>query len=181
MDVRGRGLPQSANCSYIRASKLYRGFLVKYAFLALAFVGFASAAHASPAVGDSATFNGNWGADAVAQTMTFTSFDQATNSFKQMTTTTIGAQAPASQEDAVKMEDTASDAALQDLVTNCAAYGYTPESITVPAGTFASCKLPMEAGGFVWLGVVPFAVLKFDTVSDGKPLVLTLTTFTRGQ
>lgn len=153
---------------------------MKFVISALAFVGFASAAHAMPAVGDSATFNGNWGADAVSQTMTYVSFDQATNTFKQSTTTTIGAQAPQTQEDAVKMEDTASDAQLQDLVTNCAAYGYTPETVTVPAGTFASCKLPMEGGGFAWLAVVPFAAVKFEATAEGKPLVLTLTSFTRG-
>ncbi len=163
-----------------RAQKLIRGISVKVIVSALAALAFSSVAYASPAVGDAVNFSGTWGAEAVTQAISFTSFDQASNTFKQMTTTTIGTAAPASQEDTVKFEDTASDAALQDLVTNCATYGYVPETITVPAGQFPSCKIAMEAGGFVWIGVVPFAVLKFDTVSDGKPLVLELMSFVRG-
>jgi hypothetical protein len=166
--------------SYIPATKLIRGILVKVIVSALAALAFSAVAHATPAVGDIANYAGNWGTDAVTQTVSFTAFDQATNSFKQSTTTTIGTQAPASQEDVVKMEDTASDAALQDIVTNCANYGYVPETITVPAGTYPTCKIALEQGGFVYVGVVPFAVIKFDTTQDGKPLVLELQSFTRG-
>lgn len=147
---------------------------------AIAAFAFSAVAHASPAVGDAANFAGTWGDATVTQNVTFTAFDQASNSFKQSTTTAISGQPTATQEDMVKMEDTASDAALQDIVTNCVSYGYVAETITVPAGSFPTCKLPMEAGGFVWIGVVPFAVIKFDTVSDGKPLLLELTSFTRG-
>jgi hypothetical protein len=153
---------------------------VKFVLSALV-LAFASAANAAPAVGDSATFSGTWGADTLTQTTAFTAFNASTQQFTQATTTTVGKEAPVSGEELVNLADTASDAAMQDIVTNCANYGGAAESVTTVAGTFPTCKLAMEGGGFVWIGVVPFAVVRFDTIADGKPLKLDLTGFTNGQ
>jgi hypothetical protein len=147
---------------------------------ALAAVAFASAAHATPAVGDQVVFRGTWGTDPIEQKLAFTEFNASTKQFKQTTVTTVSSATPASQEDLVNFDSTASDAALQEIVTKCASLGGVAETVTVPAGAFPTCKKSLSSGGFVHLGVVPFGVVRMETSVDGKALVMELVSVTRG-
>lgn len=148
-------------------------------FVVLSSLVFAAVAQATPAVGDKVSFSGTWGSDAVSQTLAFVAFNGT--EYKKVTTTKIGVNAAQTAEEWVNKDDTASDAALQDIVTNCANYGGKPETITVPAGTFPTCKAPMQSGGTMNIGVVPFAIVRVDTFVDGKALTMTLGSFARGQ
>lgn len=139
---------------------------------------FAIAAHAAPKVGDVAFFRGTWGADNISQEVKFTAWNGS--QFTKVTTTTIGARPPATSSEQVDFNRTASDAAIDDLLRNCAARGGVAETVLVPAGSFPSCKVAASGGGFVWFGQVPFAVLWWNTTVDSKPLVLRLVSFTRG-
>ena len=148
------------------------------AFLALTA---ATAAHAAPAVGDQVAFQGTWDGQAVWQGISFTGYNAQTAQYRQVTVTKIGTNAPATQEDWVDAKDTASDAALQYIVANCAAQYGVPQTITVPAGTFNTCKMALQQGGHVWVGQVPFAVVRIESPVQGKLLTAELTGFTRGQ
>ena len=110
----------------------------------------------------------------------FGEFNQATAQFKKFTWTQIGSDAPGTAEEWVNQNDCASDAALQDIVNRCAAYGGVSEFLQVPAGNFNTCRLPLQQGGTVNVGVVPFAVVRIQTDVQGKPLVASLTAVTRG-
>lgn len=139
-----------------------------------------SAAHAFPAVGDIATFRGTWGEEPIEQTMTYTAFDASSRQFTKLTTTTVGTNPTVSLETIVEFNDSASEEALQSIVTNCDQVNGTNESLAVPAGTFDTCKVATNGGGFVFLGVVPFGVVRMDTVADGKDLKVDLVSSVRG-
>ena len=39
------------------------------------------------------------------------------------------------------------------------------ENVTTPAGTFSTCKMPVD-GGFMWIGGVPSGIVKADFTND---------------
>ena len=154
---------------------------MKLLLSALLFVG-ASAAQASPAVNDQAVFQGTWDGKAVYQAVTYTAYNAATRQFTRNIVTKIGDDAPVAADQYDNYDDTSSDAAMQYMVTNCVSvYKGTSEMVSVPAGTFPTCKMALQQGGFVWVGVVPFAVVKIETPVDGKPLSAWLISFNRGK
>lgn len=141
----------------------------------------AAAAHATPAVGDQVAFQGTWGGQAVQQGLAITEFNAGARQYKKYTVTKIGEAAPQSQEEWVNADDMASDAALSAIVANCPQYNGVAQQIQVPAGNFQTCRLALEQGGYVWIGQVPFAVVRIETPVQGQTLTAVLTGFTRGQ
>ena len=148
-------------------------------FLAISALVFSINTYAAPAVGDAVYFTGTWGSDSITQHISFTGFDSASQQFTQVTTTTIGSAAPATQTDLVAYNDTASDAALTEIINTCTARSGTPETITVPAGTFRTCKM-LLSGNWFWIAEVPFAVARVEATIDGKALVAVLSGVSRG-
>ena len=140
---------------------------------------FASSAMASPAVGDAVSFQGTWGSESVDQNITFFAWNPSTRQFSQRTTTKIGANAPATEDKLVDFNDTASDAALTEIVNNCAARGGEPQMIQVPAGQFRTCKMLLQ-GNWFWIAEVPFGVARVEAMIQGKQLVAVLTGVARG-
>lgn len=140
----------------------------------------ANSAFAAPAVGDQVSFQGTWGAEAIYQHLAYVEFNKATNQFKKRTTTKIGASNAVSQDDWEDFKDTASDAALTEIVNNCAARGGEFQMISVPAGQFRTCKM-LLSGNWFWIAEVPFGVARVEATIQNKPLVAVLTGFARGQ
>ena len=139
-----------------------------------------TAAVAAPAVGDQATFQGVWDGQAVYQHMAYTEFNGAMNQFKKITTTQIGSGAPATSEEWVNFNDAASDEAIQYILNNCGSYNGINEYVNLPSGQYFTCRMPLDQGGYVWVGQVPFAVVRIYSPVQGKMLDAWITGFRRG-
>jgi hypothetical protein len=155
---------------------------MKLSIALIAFLVMSLQAHAAPAVGDIASFQGTWGSETVWQHVQFIAFNG--QAFTKRTTTKIGNNQPATQDVLENYNSTASNAAMQDIVNNCAAkYRGLSQSVSTPAGTFPTCKLPFPNGGpgHIWVGVVPFAIVRVETVIENKPLVAWITGYVWGR
>lgn len=153
--------------------------MMKLILSALALLAYSTAALAAPAVGDAVSFQGTWGSEAVYQHLTYFAWNPSTRQFSKRTTTKIGTNAPATQDELVNFNDAASDAALSAIVNNCAARGGEFQTISVPAGTFRTCKMLIQ-GNWYWIAEVPFGVARVEAVIQRKQLVAVLTGVARG-
>ena len=80
-----------------------------------------------------------------------------------------------------------SDATVNDDLANCARRNGSLQTLTVPAGTFSTCKMNYSGSdangnavtGTVWVGKVPFGFVKANTVrqDDGQETYLSLRSF----
>ena len=61
------------------------------------------------------------------------------------------------------VSDMPSKKEVLSVLKNCIQYSGLKEQITVPAGTFDTCKFANELGGFTWIGDVPFSMVKVVT------------------
>lgn len=146
----------------------------------------ASLAFAYPAVKDQAVFKGLYsgaagGAIDFVQTLELTAFDSATNSFKLKNTFLVNGQAQVQEQDVAK-DDLLDDARIQDILTNCLSYGGQLEDTTTVGGTFKTCTAPTQGNGRIWIGDVPFGMVKslsFD--QDQNKIETELQSFVRGQ
>lgn len=95
--------------------------------------------------------------------------DQIT--LRQTTTTSFGGP-PQVGESKVSISALPSKAQLMEVLRDCRGAGGVPEVITVPAGTFDTCKIAQVDGGLTntsWLTTVPFASAKItQTGRDSK-------------
>lgn len=150
----------------------------------LATLVFATMAQASPAVGDYSKFvltitN--------AQVSLVGSYEAAIigldgEAFKMSTTTTFPNSPADYNEESVTADRLASDADIAAILSGCRQFGGKLEKVTVPAGTFNTCALPTEDGGTIWIGQVPFGVVKQHQFSpEGDEAVLELEMFVVGQ
>ena len=112
-----------------------------------------------PKVGDQAVLNGKYQGEVIALKLELTAYDADANSYTQTLTISNNGQT-SSQSETVKNEDLSSSETLQYVVDNCSQFDGTPETITVPAGTFATCKMNEDDDTVVNIGVVPFGVVK---------------------
>lgn len=150
-------------------------------FLASAIVLLAStAAFAYPTVGDHVLMSGT--ATMNGQTAPFTlertikSFDSAAQQYIVSETQTIAGNAQ-TQDSPTAAADMLSADQVQQILSMCAMYSGTTETITVKAGTFATCKLPLTdqsgaANGFGWIGDVEFGIVKVTGNNNGVDYVL---------
>lgn len=144
-------------------------------------------AFAMPNVGDDAVFDATItsGTQSYQGTAEFslTSYDASTDQFNQHTVQTIGGSTQANDA-LVDHLAFITDAQATDAVASCAHYGGTAATVTVPAGTFATCAIPVQNPGQTgtsWIAPVAFGVVKQDvTNSDGSHVVLSLRTSTMG-
>jgi len=76
------------------------------------------------------------------------------------------------------------DAWIVDLLANCTAYGGTPETLSVKAGPFETCSMPINSRGNTgraWFAHVPFGFVKsVVNGSKGNIDTLELQAFTLG-
>jgi len=138
-------------------------------------------AFAMPKVGDYAMINVSLGGSAIGTLENeVVQFDAAKNQYLLRSTQDLMGQR--------KSNDTwgagVSDQLINDILTNCSAKGGTPQSITVPAGAFATCALPVNSGGStgtMWVGMVPFGIVKADITNSGNQIGEELASFKLGK
>lgn len=150
--------------------------------LTLATLIFAATAQATPAVGDYGNYDLTLTQASSVQTGSYelSLVSQAGANFEMQSVITIGGQ-PQSSQETVAASDLLSDATITAVLGNCAQYGGQSAQITVPAGSFATCALPID-GGVAWIGQVPFGVIQQSQAqSNGSNLVLKLQSFVFGK
>jgi hypothetical protein len=115
-------------------------------------------------------------------TVELISFDAATNTFVQNTTTDFLGQTNVESE-TVAVEDLSSDEQIDLTLSLCegAEINGKLETVTVLAETFSACTITSDDSSSVSMGKVPFGVLKMNSVSEGMPVSLELMSFTVGQ
>ncbi len=88
------------------------------------------------------------------------------------------------KQNLVQESDLLSEAAIDDILANCAAKEGVAEVITVPAGTFQTCAIPKSndsVTGTVWVAKVPFGYVKgVGKRSDGISINGVLESFSAG-
>jgi hypothetical protein len=152
-------------------------------FLTLVVLALSSVSFATPAVKDQVTFKGVFaggggGTIDFQQTLEITGF--ANEQWLVRSTLLVNGQNRV-EDIQVGKADLMDDAQLKMIIENCAQMGGTSESLTVPAGSFLTCAVDQERGGKVWLGEVPFGIVKQVSVDEEENTITTeLSSFVRG-
>ncbi|MBC7420260.1 MAG: hypothetical protein H7328_05980 [Bdellovibrio sp.] len=159
-------------------------------FLATAALLLTAIAHATPKLGDYSEFQftmSQAGQSMVGSYILAIVSDANDGTVGLSTTIHFDGQADQYQE--TKTEKTAllNDQTINDVLTNCAAYGGVIEQVAVPAGILNSCKMPTqdETGkivGSMWTSTVPFGIAKqVQTSPEGVTYTLELKKYIVGQ
>lgn len=127
-------------------------------------------AFAFPAVGDKnvyvGTYSGKEGGEvAFTQILELVSYSPKSSAFKMTNTFLIGEndkQQKQEQEADVAIGSLQTEAKVSEILKNCDAAGGENVTITVPAGTYESCKVLTDKanGATVWIAAVPFGFVK---------------------
>ncbi|HEX4925217.1 MAG TPA: hypothetical protein VFV50_14080 [Bdellovibrionales bacterium] len=147
----------------------------------------ATSAMAMPAVNDAASYDVtvSQGGQSISgtQDLVITAYNATTKLYTVKSTSTFNGQTQV-QEQTTTADKLVSDAAANQLLSNCAAQGGTLGQVTVPAGTLDACTLPVNengARGTVSLGAVPFGLIKLEVANASQSMTLTLKAYTKGQ
>jgi len=159
---------------------------MKTLFMSLVSILFAATAFAMPSVGDQALYNVTMSQGGQQMVGTLEQLITANNNDMydvQMTFNFNGSsQVKNEQRD---IQDLMTDGYLNDILTNCQQYGGQSGPVTVSAGTFDACALPIndnDQTGTYWLGNVAFGLLKVDMKSkDGQETHSELQSFKFGK
>lgn len=144
-------------------------------------------AEATPAVGDRAVFAMTFtkGSQSLTGKVSYelTAQDKSTDSWTQVVTKDFNGQKQ-TQVESVKTSDLLDDATINYLLMNCQARGGKLEKISVPAGDFDTCALPIsnnEGAGTFWVAKVPFGCAKWTTLrKDGINVTALLEQYQHG-
>jgi hypothetical protein len=107
-------------------------------------------------------------------------FDATKNQFLQQNTQTLSG----TREVSTQWTNGVTDAQIAAIVSGCAQYGGVAQNITEPAGTFATCALPVNDNGTtgtMWIGAVPMGVVKLDITSGSNHIIGDVASFRLGQ
>lgn len=147
-----------------------------------------TAAFAYPAIGDYAMWKGtsvrNGMSSNISLERSITGFDASMDMFSVVETVSVDGQVQTSTI-AQKSDELLTKQQVGEVLSFCAMAGGVLEGVTVPAGSFATCKLPTtnengQSDGFIWVGDVSFGIVKASGVQDGADYVLELSTFRAG-
>lgn len=145
----------------------------------------ASIALAYPTIKDKADYAGIYtaaaGGDvAFTQSLELTAFDATKNEYTLRVSQTFNGNT-SSGDQLVGADAFPTEQQISDLMTQCLASGGVNETTTVAAGTFATCSLPQENNGRIWIADVPFGFVKILQIdADGNKVVAELTSYARG-
>ncbi len=154
---------------------------MKFVFVSVSLFLSAFAAQAMPNVGDSAFYEGTFDGQYAQERMTLMEYNVQTNQYRKESIVAVGNNSPQTSEEWVNASDLPTDAAMQNLLANCAQNSGVAETVSVPAGVMATCRIPLQRGGTANLAPVPFGIVKMDTVTEeGKSLSVYLSSFSRG-
>ncbi len=122
---------------------------------------------AAPKVGDTAKYDVQLELDGKTQSLTSTNelvaYDAAQKKYHQKVTIQLANGQSRVQEAWVSEDELLSDAAIDDLLQNCAANKGVSEKVKVIAGEYNACALEydqQDESGKVWIAKVPFGVVK---------------------
>lgn len=153
---------------------------MKYLVLACTLLSCAVAT-AMPKIGDYSSMNVTLNSAAVGTVENeLISFDAATNQFTERTTQTIAGNRSVSNVTTSGV----TDALIAQILATCSSQGGTLQTITEPAGTFNTCAAPVNSNGTVgtmWVGAVPFGIVKIDVTNSGSHIIEDLASFKLGQ
>ena len=135
-------------------------------------------AFAMPKVGDSVTYKIITNGMTLSQKIELTAYDAASDSFTQTETTTYQGQSQ-KEVNTVAADEMINDQTAEMMLTYCESQmGGKLQTITVGAGTFKACSIYDDASqGQVWMGKVPFGMIKFQ----GSQASAELMSFTNGK
>ncbi len=166
-------------------SPLTKDRLMTKLFSAALVLLFSSAAFAYPAIGDQAVMKGVLTQNGVNADITLdrsiVSFDAINNSYSVVQTVNIDGQAQTTTS-VEKGDDLISQEQVGQILSFCAMFGGLSETLTVPAGTFATCKLQTkdendQPDGFAWVGDVAFGIVRVVSTKLGDEYFLDLESF----
>lgn len=158
----------------------------KYLFV-LASVLAAVSASATPLLGDHAEFavTASKNGQSINGTAVFelTAFDSSRSEFTQRTTMQWDGRSAQSQEDKIAMNEMINDETIDYVLagSGCAENGGVLETVTVPAGTFPTCKVVTNDGASVWVGKVALAIVRYEVTQNGLTQVFLLKSFQNGK
>lgn len=112
-----------------------------------------------------------------------TALDSATQLYTVKETVTLNGQTQV-KEVKVTKDKLFSDAAAEQLMSSCSAQGGTVQQVTVAAGTLPACAIPYNdsgATGTIYVGKVPFAVIKMEISANGQTMTLALRSYNIAQ
>jgi hypothetical protein len=142
----------------------------------------ASSSFAMPTVGDSASYD-------LVQTMsgqtvnysiteTLTGYDAANKQFSEASLATYNGQSSSTTK-VVLASKLLTDAQVTSYVAGCTGIGGVNETITVPAGTFNTCKVSSTQNGTtgtINVALVAFGIVRYESSdATGNHFLLTLT------
>ncbi len=147
--------------------------------LALALSVVSLSAYATPKVGDTAVFDVKLGlngqsAEAINQ-IELVQFDLSKNSYLERQTFTMAGRAPETSDNWKTSDEYLTDSVIEEVLSNCAARGGLAQKIYVTAGEFNTCAVNFdtpEASGVLWIGKVPFGVVKSDVVRKDNGMTI---------
>lgn len=124
-------------------------------------------AFAAPKVGDQAIMEGTLVEEAATQKVitkqTITAFSGSTGVYTVRQMQSLGGAAE-TNDVTVSEDDLMSEETAAQIVESCESAGIgAQEEIRVKAGKFKTCKLTGDTGSVLWIGVVPFGVVRLQT------------------
>ena len=143
-------------------------------------------AHAFPKVGSSATFvgvyeGGGGGQMAFEQTLKILAEEKSDNGvvYKLGVMVVVDGQTQ-NNEELVLGTDLLDTNTVRLVLAHCKENGGQPETVAVPAGSFAACLFQGQDGSKTWIGDIPFGVIKQVSVDEEEnKMTLELKAFQR--
>ncbi len=150
--------------------------MIRLSALALLFV--STTAFATPKVGDFAMFDTaiSLNGQAVQGTVSveLMNFDAAQGYLQRQTVEFPGRAAEVTEEWMTE-DNFLSDETIDMALANCPAAGGTAQTITVPAGTYNTCAIKFDneqSSGIIWVGKVPFGIVRLDNLTKSNGMVM---------
>lgn len=142
----------------------------------------ASSAWAFPGVGDrvewfaSATFanEGKLVSVAFLQSNEVLGFDSTAQMYTLEQSLDLPNGEQQTEQKQVALAEMVSSQAIEQILASCVEQGGSLETIEVLAGKFDTCALAQDGGSKVWLGRIPFGIVKQIIPANGENPAITL-------
>ena len=141
---------------------------------------------AAPKVGDTAVMAGNFASGSttarVSTSQKILSYQPNSGIYGVEQSTTMGSESQTQQKN-VSADDLMSEEMAAQVVEMCESAGIgRRERVTSPAGTFETCRASAQDGqSMIWIGAVPFGMVKMKIVDPNGEWNLALSSFARGE
>jgi hypothetical protein len=161
-------------------------FQMKTGFALLTLTLAVTVAEATPALQDKAVFTVTLEKELQdltgKATFELTAYDKTSDTWTQTSLTDFAGE-QSFQTKSVPAAKLLNDAAIDDILKNCAAKGGKNDIVHSLAGHLPACAMPVsntDSTGTVWVSKVPFGYSKWVTVKDGLTTKATIESFVNG-